>query len=749
MYRQQISQKASPSPRSTSKSKAAPIPSSGSSYESLSSVVQRAQQDPESVSKDERQQLESAIGTRSTQKILTGKQNSWAPEFKGISEQLWGDWQQAREPIQAKEKDNVSVSEVQKENKTGLPDNLKAGIENLSGIAMDDVRVHYNSSNPAKLQALAYTQGTDIHVAPRQEKHLAHEAWHVVQQKQGRVKPTIQAKGVGINNNEGLETEADVMGGKAKRGEYQPKNQGKEELIDGRQQVNGVVQAKLGFELELLVLVDVHGRPAIEKIPLGTVGNHLELTADQNASVEADTPSPAATVGNYQTPYKQGLLNLGNYDLPAGWTISGAVLFDKTNNMMVARYNSILDAQTANNPLPDGHEIKLLYQNPSGEETLRHPFIGMGMDKYASILEIVTKPYEPETVQGAANILQSMQDAVVFANAVNPHHRTQLSTIDNVTASSDEIYIGNDNQPNQTVDASIQTTIGLDIAQLPSFVKSSMAYMGQSLFNTKHDSDIVSHGITTTDRAKQEIPRAISDATAIINSIGHDSKSTFLRRTETSSIVNLRGLITLICQYLRMGKYAYNNGKWTLDKNLTPLLSRTDLGQIYQNLPEEEKTWLRRHKKTVRRAIYAQTGRAKHSTVFTDPTETEHYTHIPVDVQGFINNVFSGNADGITGNLGGFHQINAENIDPYGNRDGREQNKLGPVFEIRNMIPTDESLGNDRFDPNSWEKLARYFIEVLAFLNQRTDTDATTDTRVRTHNTTGAFIRSDNEPRSW
>ena len=31
-----------------------------------------------------------------------------------------------------------------KENNTGLPDNLKSGIENLSGISMDDVKVHRN-----------------------------------------------------------------------------------------------------------------------------------------------------------------------------------------------------------------------------------------------------------------------------------------------------------------------------------------------------------------------------------------------------------------------------------------------------------------------------------------------------------------------------------------------------------------------------------------------------------------------------
>lgn len=100
-------------------------------------------------------------------------------------------------------------------NNTGLPDNLKAGVEQLSGLDMSDVKVHYNSSKPASVQAYAYTQGNDIHVAPRQEKHLAHEAWHVAQQKQGRVQPTTTVGGIAVNDNTGLENEADVMGGKA------------------------------------------------------------------------------------------------------------------------------------------------------------------------------------------------------------------------------------------------------------------------------------------------------------------------------------------------------------------------------------------------------------------------------------------------------------------------------------------------------------------------------------------------------
>ena len=103
-----------------------------------------------------------------------------------------------------------------KPNNTGLPSQLKSGVENLSGFTLDDVKVHYNSDKPAQLKAHAYAQGTDIHVASGQEKHLPHEAWHVVQQKQGRVNATTQMKGIGVNDDSGLEKEADLMGAKAR-----------------------------------------------------------------------------------------------------------------------------------------------------------------------------------------------------------------------------------------------------------------------------------------------------------------------------------------------------------------------------------------------------------------------------------------------------------------------------------------------------------------------------------------------------
>jgi hypothetical protein len=79
-----------------------------------------------------------------------------------------------------------------KPNNTGLLGRLKSGIESLSGVLPDNVEVHYNSSQPAQLNAQAYAQGNEIHVAPAQEQHLPDEPRRVAQQAQGRVKPTLR-----------------------------------------------------------------------------------------------------------------------------------------------------------------------------------------------------------------------------------------------------------------------------------------------------------------------------------------------------------------------------------------------------------------------------------------------------------------------------------------------------------------------------------------------------------------------------
>jgi len=158
--------------------------------------------------------------------------------------------------------DNYSARQQQpiqkKTNNTGLPDNLKSGIENLSGYAMDDVKVHYNSDKPAQLQAHAYAKGTDIHLASGQEKHLPHEAWHVVQKKQGRVIPTRQMKGmINVNDDAGLEKEADMMGVKAlqyveNKSQVVTEDDSKRDMKNNsKPNIGQAIQRKVGLELEL------------------------------------------------------------------------------------------------------------------------------------------------------------------------------------------------------------------------------------------------------------------------------------------------------------------------------------------------------------------------------------------------------------------------------------------------------------------------------------------------------------------
>lgn len=226
------------------------------------SIIQRAKINPKSLTHADVMQLQRTIGNRAVAQLLSGIGNPSTAQQATVQRQeipeeeelLQGRFKESiqrqeipeeEEPLQGKMIEIVQKQEIPEEeeplqgkfasteasvqrqeevprsNNTGLPDNLKLGIENLSGFSMDDVKVHYNSDKPAQFQALAYAQGADIHIAPGQGQHLPHEAWHVIQQKQGRVQPTMQImEAVPINDDVGLEHEADVMGVRALQKKY-------------------------------------------------------------------------------------------------------------------------------------------------------------------------------------------------------------------------------------------------------------------------------------------------------------------------------------------------------------------------------------------------------------------------------------------------------------------------------------------------------------------------------------------------
>jgi len=98
-----------------------------------------------------------------------------------------------------------------------LPPRLRGALEHLSGLDLRGVRVHARSPLPALVGARAFAYGCDVYLGPGGDDALAHEAWHAVQQMQGRVRATARVNGLPLNDDPALEAEAERMGRRAER----------------------------------------------------------------------------------------------------------------------------------------------------------------------------------------------------------------------------------------------------------------------------------------------------------------------------------------------------------------------------------------------------------------------------------------------------------------------------------------------------------------------------------------------------
>lgn len=220
------------------------------------------------------------------------------------------------------------------ENRTGMSGHLKSGLETLSGLNLSGVRVHYNSPKPAQVNALAYTQGQNIHLGPGQEKHLPHEGWHVVQQMQGRVSPTKQGKDVSINEDASLEREADVMGTRAL--------QSNRSSLAGNESAHAVqrtdssqapIQRRLltfGTLADVNALLGLIGPAAGLTLVMNNVNNQVQITA----VLPGAPPSPTArarltTIINHPTQHAevvvargQPLVVVGAFPQPTDLTVT-------------------------------------------------------------------------------------------------------------------------------------------------------------------------------------------------------------------------------------------------------------------------------------------------------------------------------------------------------------------------------------------------------------------------------------------
>jgi hypothetical protein len=127
-----------------------------------------------------------------------------------------------------------------------MPVGVQRKMEASFAADFSGVRIH-EGGEAAAIGAVAYAQGKDLHFAPGEyqpdtqagQELIGHELGHVVQQAEGRVATPGQAKGAAINEDPGLEREADEMGARAARGEAARSGGG---AMMGS--AGGVVQAK-------------------------------------------------------------------------------------------------------------------------------------------------------------------------------------------------------------------------------------------------------------------------------------------------------------------------------------------------------------------------------------------------------------------------------------------------------------------------------------------------------------------------
>jgi len=454
--------------------------------------------------------------------------------------------------------DTLQANEEAPPNRTGMPDNLKSGLENISGMNLSGVRVQYNSSKPKQLKALAYTRGQEIHVGPSQEKHLPHEGWHVVQQMQGRVEMTSRYDGVALNDNPTLEAEADRMGAAAVRMD------GQEGFPFQRTKGTsgaGAIQRRLGVEAELSV--------PVTRAPVGAVNADDRIRAFLGGGVWYDTQL-AATVNNYTKKADHG---------PIGTVIENArqqmdVRAQHYGHAAIPQLHgatkpAIMEYVTDPFPVNTRVQRNLLRNRITGMAnniTPVHAAAGVGVVPIA---------------HGGLNFLVGLPpvadfQAFAIANGMAAGVGTTIHA--NILANiNDRLYV--------------QMTMGVQLRRMPNFMKKlrkSPHLASQAGLGDPHHAQLLR---LVTQYAAVDAKRVVSGLALLPRDV---------RRSKS-----LRGYTTLLMAYI-FGSYVYR--QVDIAKNMVAALSKTPLHIVQQELDVTKRPdqWLAPQRAAYQAAIIAR-----------------------------------------------------------------------------------------------------------------------------------------------
>lgn len=205
-----------------------------------------------------------------------------------------------------------------KQNKS-LPSKLQSNMESSLGQDFSNVGIHTNSQKAVQMKARAFTQSEQIHFAPGEfnpgstsgQNLIGHEFTHIAQQRAGVVKPTkALKKGEMINDDRGLESEADNFGRKAARGEavskYRSASLGMRSSVRTAQAKSNVMQMAIdtfggSWDTDEYKTVQDEANGTVYDPAVGVRGANIKLkftpNADANAELIGITQTAQSTSG--------------------------------------------------------------------------------------------------------------------------------------------------------------------------------------------------------------------------------------------------------------------------------------------------------------------------------------------------------------------------------------------------------------------------------------------------------------------
>ncbi len=205
-------------------------------------------------------------------------------------------------------------------NKGGdMPAKVQSKMENSLEEDFSNVTIHKNSESATAMGAQAYAQGNNVHFAPgkynpettKGQELLGHELTHVKQQRAGKVKPTKQTERFALNDDQGLENEAEKMGAQAAKGETTQKKSSasKKQTItsapvqqkQANKQVNATSPIQLSLDPQTTESTIANKPMVIPPLPepsKPTTGETANISGDKpTASGTANIPGTETTTG--------------------------------------------------------------------------------------------------------------------------------------------------------------------------------------------------------------------------------------------------------------------------------------------------------------------------------------------------------------------------------------------------------------------------------------------------------------------